>query len=266
MKIFQQSRSNTNTDELDLACIKGDLRSFIEQSQEGHRDTKDLVSIESLNIRTHISSVSTKTNKALGRVQQSLDSLVLDTGVQVTQAKRERLLQSLKYPGFNERRNQVSEAYKSTGSWIFAGDGEGVDGVEDGVVPHADDTSSATAESKESSHCCRGDLSTIKWDSFSNWLRSTDTFYWISGKPGSGKTTLVKSILEHPNTRAYLDIWQPGSLIISHFFWRPGTQLQQNIKGLLCSLLHQLLHNGSTAVEFGLSSHQNSSTKDADTA
>jgi ABC-type lipoprotein export system ATPase subunit len=30
------------------------------------------------------------------------------------------------------------------------------------------------------------------WDNFSRWLRSGDSIYWISGKAGSGKSTLMR--------------------------------------------------------------------------
>lgn len=244
--------------------LKGDLRSFIEQSRNGHRSTKELVSRESIDIKNHVLSASAETNEALERVHRGLSSLVLDKGVKVNQAKRDCLLRSLKYQGFNERQNQVSEAYGSTGSWIFAGDGDGVDGVEGSAASSSNSINPETTESEEVSRSA-GNLSTIKWDSFSNWLRSTDKFYWISGKPGSGKSTLVKSILDHADTQKYLDIWQPGSLIISHFFWRPGTALQQDIKGLLCSLLYQLLRDSTTALNYVLSSVPHSNAKDSDT-
>ncbi|KAJ0116934.1 hypothetical protein J7T55_003348 [Diaporthe amygdali] len=256
--------SSTSNAELNLKDLKGDLRSFIEQSRNGHRSTKELVSRESIDIKNHVLSASAETNEALERVHQSLGSLVLDTGVQVNQAKRDCLLRSLKYQGFNERQNQVSEAYGNTGSWIFAGDCDGVDGIEGSAASSSDGINPGTTES-EGARRSPSDLSNIKWDSFSNWLRSTDKFYWISGKPGSGKSTLVKSILDHADTQKYLDIWQPGSLIISHFFWRPGTALQQDIKGLLCSLLYQLLRDSTTALNYVLSSVPHSNAKDSDT-
>lgn len=111
------------------------------------------------------------------------------------------------------------------------------------------------------------DPSEASWDLFSNWLSSTAPVYWISGKPGSGKTTLVKYVLNHPKTATYLDIWSPRALTISHFFWRPGNKMQQSIKGLLCSLLYQLLDNSVTATKHVLQyiQDQRLGVKDADT-
>lgn len=41
---------------------------------------------------------------------------------------------------------------------------------------------------------------TKAWDNFAQWLESGDGVYWISGRPGSGKSTLMRYIVEEPNT------------------------------------------------------------------
>ncbi|ETS80322.1 hypothetical protein PFICI_07851 [Pestalotiopsis fici W106-1] len=257
--------SSANTAELDLKKIKEDLRSFIVQFQNGHRNTSELVSRETIAIKEHVTSVSAQNAKSLEIARQSLDSLVLDASFHESQAKRDRLLQSLKYPGFNERRNQVAEAYKNTGTWIFAGDGDEIDSLEDRARSSSEDITSETSESQETRHNVQDYVSAIKWDSFSNWLRSTDTIYWISGKPGAGKTTLVKFIINHPDTQTFLKVWQPSPLIVSHFLWRPGTELQRSIKGLLCSLVQQLLENSTTVLDSILQCVPRVNMKDTDT-
>lgn len=263
MRSRLQPSSSTSSAELDSKRIKRDLREFIEQSRKGHRSTKELVSREIMNIREQISSLSSETNEGIGRVQTHLATLVLNPEIKVSQEKRKHLLDSLKYPGFNERRNQVSDAYENTGRWIFAGDGEG--DVQDDATSDSEDMVPEAKESSQKSQINQDSRSEFEWDSFSNWLRSTDTFYWISGKPGSGKSTLVKFVMDHKATKKFLEVWNPTTLIVSHFFWRPGNALQQNIKGLLCSLLHQLLHNNPAALEFAVSFVPDSNMKDAET-
>lgn len=95
-------------------------------------------------------------------------------------------------------------------------------------------------------------LNDFKWDSFSNWLMSTNTFYWISGKPGSGKTTLVKHILSSPKTKQYLDVWKTKSVIISHFSWRTGTDMQRNSKGFLLSSLPTIIGQPRSPWDYSL--------------
>lgn len=66
--------------------------------------------------------------------------------------------------GFSEirsREERVADAYTRTFEWIFQG---------------SDD--------------CPG-----QWSNFVDWLQSGDRLYWITGKAGSGKSTLMKYIL-----------------------------------------------------------------------
>lgn len=229
-------RSTVNDTNFDLTDLSADVRSFVEEYRKGHLDVKRLVSREGLDTRAHISTAIQGTDEAVKKVGQDLGKLALNVDVQVDQDKRKSLLQSLKYPGFNERRNQVDKAHTDTFNWVFAGD-EGESDAPD------------------------SEMSTAKWDSFSNWLKSTDIFYWISGKPGSGKSTMVKYILTDQRTHNYLDIWSPHCLLISHYFWRPGNSMQRSINGFFCSLLYQLLENSETAIERVLESTEGSSMK-----
>ncbi|KAI8626180.1 hypothetical protein F5Y19DRAFT_229340 [Xylariaceae sp. FL1651] len=103
------------------------------------------------------------------------------------------------------------------------------------------------------------------WDNFSDWLKSESKLYWISGKPGSGKSTLVKFILGNPLTREALDIWKPNTTILSYFFWKPGSRMQKSIKGLLCSLLYQALSEDQDALNVLLSSTPSLASKDDNT-
>ncbi|KAF3761730.1 hypothetical protein M406DRAFT_74669, partial [Cryphonectria parasitica EP155] len=266
--LLAQIWSSTHAAELNLSNVKRDLRSFVEEYQRGNHNTDQLVSREALITREHTSTTSKFTNTAIQNAQQTLDGLALKADIQMNDVKRERLLQSLKYPGFNERRNQVTEAYKNTFEWVFVGDGdesESDSSESEEVISDSDDESYSTGASSEEMQADLTSLPAIKWDSFSNWLRSTDNMYWIIGKPGSGKTTFMKYIMGHKKTREYLSIWSPEPLIISHYFWRPGTAMQQNIKGLLCSLLYQLLQNSDAALQHVFSHVPGSETKDADT-
>jgi hypothetical protein len=81
----------------------------------------------------------------------------------------------------------------------------------------------------------------VDWDSFKDWLMSEQPIYWVSGMPGSGKSTLMKFLLKHPKTIQYLQKWNQDTALLSYLFWKPGTPMQQSFKGFLCSLLFQLL-------------------------
>jgi hypothetical protein len=88
------------------------------------------------------------------------------------------------------------------------------------------------------------DNSTNKsWPNLHNWLRQESGIYWISGKAGSGKSTLMKYLHKDPRLKAALKEWAGGlRLIVVHFyFWNAGSDLQKSQEGLLRGLLHQVL-------------------------
>ncbi|KAI1662977.1 hypothetical protein F4813DRAFT_384552 [Daldinia decipiens] len=86
-----------------------------------------------------------------------------------------------------------------------------------------------------------------------------------SGKPGSGKTTLVKYLIDNPLTKEALIIWSKGAndpMILSHFFWKAGSEkLQRNIKGCICSILHQAVRPETIPLSSILTTYKFVSTK-----
>ena len=94
------------------------------------------------------------------------------------------------------------------------------------------------------------DDSVLKWRgdsarlSFAGWLRSTDKIYWIEGKPGSGKSTLMKFLANKSRVASALRPAVPPTqheiVVLKYFAWAGGAHLQRNIHGMLSSLLHQL--------------------------
>ena len=79
---------------------------------------------------------------------------------------------------------------------------------------------------------------------FQDWLKGEDirTKYWIQGKPGSGKSTLMKFAKDHPLTRNLLKQYHPSHwLIAAYFFHDRGTEVQKSISGFLREILYQIL-------------------------
>jgi hypothetical protein len=115
------------------------------------------------------------------------------------------IIQSLKYDQMVARRRSIEDACKNTFTWIF------------------DDTS----DGKQTEY------------SFLEWLKCGDGVYWVAGRAGSGKSTFMKYLSEHPETETWAKSWAEGKEIIiaSHFFWTAGTKMQKSQEGLLSSLL-----------------------------
>ena len=74
------------------------------------------------------------------------------------------------------------------------------------------------------------------------WLRGGRQIYWIRGKPGSGKSTLVKLLVDDARTSAAFRSGTPLKQAVAVFFFHDrGTPLQKSLIGLLRGLLYQIL-------------------------
>ncbi|KAK8093929.1 hypothetical protein PG997_000614 [Apiospora hydei] len=137
----------------------------------------------------------------------------------------EEFLSSLLFNEMNDRLLSVKGAAPNTLEWLF-------------YDPDSDGGLSVKASSQKIPKRYH------RWANFHQWLRTDSSLYWICGKIGSGKSTLMVHIIQDRRTRKGLDIWkgQARLHVFQFFFWRPGSELQKSILGLLRSLLY---HSGS---------------------
>lgn len=126
--------------------------------------------------------------------------------------QREKLLDSLAFPHMNARKNAITDPHPTTFEWLF--------------MPNDQECTQAQGK-----------------NSFQEWLRSDSKIYWISGKPGSGKSTLMNFIAEHDSTCKQLKKWSgPRDLImIDGYLWNAGASSQRSYHGLLATLLSSIL-------------------------
>ena len=130
-------------------------------------------------------------------------------GIIATEEAYRRLHERLYFPAMHDRDQGIDKAHKQTFEWIF-------DKTGNELRP---------------------------WHHFIDWLEKGHGTYWISGKAGSGKSTLMNFICHDPRTDAALRIWSGIDEIFmpSFFFWSPGSQLQKSLAGLLRSLIYQIM-------------------------
>ena len=78
---------------------------------------------------------------------------------------------------------------------------------------------------------------------FYEWLVHGTGLFWISGKAGSGKSTLMKFLSDHTATKQALEEWAGDKELVtaSFYFWHAGTELRKSQEGLLQSLRHEIL-------------------------
>jgi hypothetical protein len=123
-------------------------------------------------------------------------------------AIRMRLLQHLQYSDIRDREERISRALIDTFEWIY-------------LQRETDD---------------------VKWTCFVEWLQSDNGLYWIMGKAGSGKSTIMKFLHSDPRTESHLQEWAQNSklVIAGHFFWNSGNSMQMSLDGLIRTLLYEI--------------------------
>ena len=91
---------------------------------------------------------------------------------------------------------------------------------------------------------------------FWGWLSGpqqagTPIFFWIQGKPGSGKSTLMKYALAQKETRELLASADSGNWhLIPFFFHDRGSSIQKSVTGLLQELLYRLVEANEKLLAF----------------
>ncbi|EUC30786.1 hypothetical protein COCCADRAFT_44375, partial [Bipolaris zeicola 26-R-13] len=90
------------------------------------------------------------------------------------------------------------------------------------------------------------------WSDLGQWLRSGAGIYWISGKPGSGKSTLMKYLFENSKAPELLKIWAGSrKLTMANFFlWNVGSPEQNTLNGLARGLLYHVLEENQSLIPF----------------
>ena len=76
---------------------------------------------------------------------------------------------------------------------------------------------------------------------FVDWLRSDDRVFWIKGKPGSGKSTLVKYLTESARAKDLASKTSIPTFFISYFFYELGDSQEKAFVSLLHAFVYWLL-------------------------
>ena len=161
-------------------------------------------------------------------VPQDFAECILQTVSEQEREKRDKILSSqlVKPLWFEElpvRQETIREAYPATLEWAFE-----------------------KPEEHASQH---------EWDDFSEWLKTDDDLYWISGKPGAGKSTLMKYLRLDGRTFDFIAEWpyhrsSPKTLTVAgFFFWNSGSELQMSRVGFGRSMLTQLIDEATSVAE-----------------
>jgi hypothetical protein len=166
-------------------------------------DTRTSVTQEGITTRMKIADEAKASRMNIG------DEFFLLKIAQADEAHRKAVMESLFFPDIHSRQETIKEAHRNTFQWIF-------------------ETNSQQTQS---------------WSNFAEWLQNGQGIYWISGKAGSGKSTLMNYVFAEERTTEALKTWAGKRQLLTptFFFWNAGSTLQKSTGGLLRSLLYQLL-------------------------
>ncbi|KAM0689194.1 hypothetical protein Q7P36_011271 [Cladosporium allicinum] len=84
-----------------------------------------------------------------------------------------------------------------------------------------------------------------------HWLERGEGIYWICGKAGSRKLTLMKSLIDNTNTWHMACSWSKQDVLViaEFFFWYLGSSEQKSVRGLLRGILYQILQSQPRLIE-----------------
>lgn len=182
-----------------------------------------------------------------------------------TKEETERLIQGhileqLRFTNMGDRYERIKEAHAWTFNWIFQ-EGSVVDDPEMESLAGEDwasimRRSTKSSSDEEENSGAGASESTISddekeranspaWSSFIDWLRGEEDVYRITGKPGSGKSTLMKYLYNDPRTLEHLRNWSDCFPLVTggFFFWNSGTVMQMSKMGLLQALLYESINH-----------------------
>ncbi|TGO16416.1 hypothetical protein BTUL_0028g00160 [Botrytis tulipae] len=145
------------------------------------------------------------------KLLRTIDAVNEIAQVAVRDSRQRRILNLLRFREIHARHEEIRLAHRETFEWLFH----------------------ETQPGERS------------WTNFMEWLQNDNSVYWINGKAGSGKSTLMKFISDDSRLMEALRTsrWANGRPVIkaSFYFWYNGTSMQKSRKGLMQSLLLQLL-------------------------
>jgi hypothetical protein len=128
--------------------------------------------------------------------------------------KAERLLDWLYFAQMGDRESEITDAYESTFQWALQHHKSG--------------------------------------PRLASWLRDGNGLFWIQGRLGSGKSTLMKYVWESKELERHLSIWASDQPLhrACFFFWKKGaSKLQKSLQGLYRSLLASLIRSNKDLVD-----------------
>jgi hypothetical protein len=150
--------------------------------------TKELGQLKQ-EVQTHFRKVKFESPNS-NEIAIILEGLLRITKEAIEISAEQAILGDLYFGTINNRQESIPKEHENTFKWIFhENDQHNV------AQPHS---------------------------SFVHWLTTDEPVYWISGKPGSGKSTLMKFLANDNRTRKLLEKWAGSDKLFTaaFYFWK----------------------------------------------
>lgn len=194
---------------------------------------------------------------SLAEIRNSLSTILSQMeAVPKLNTAEECMLRRLYFSSMKSRFDSVSNAEMGTFSWLLEDEGHGDLKSPETNEEYSEDSSTAeavpsTATRSSIKYSEERSLKEQVRQSFLEWLGSGDGIYHISGKAGSGKSTLVKFLCQNPSLMSELEGWAKDKKLVfaNFFFWASGDMQQRSLEGLYRSLLFEILNQYPGLIE-----------------
>lgn len=122
-----------------------------------------------------------------GTAQDQIRKLLHMHEEALTYVYQERILKSLSFQGMNLRRDQIRNPHGHTFEWVLS----------DESLTNHDPQQDQKREMRKQ----------LSREKYLTWLSSSSGIFHVSGKLGSGKSTLMRFLYSHPRTKEELEKW-----------------------------------------------------------
>ncbi|KAK1721245.1 uncharacterized protein BDZ83DRAFT_784629 [Colletotrichum acutatum] len=169
-------------------------------------------SIEGLKISTDVCSLRDS-------IKDDIQKLVRIPERSLERLAQGSILRGLEFDTMYYRHDTICEAHEKPFRWILADDFDDRCNVD-----------------------CPNERRDIQ-QKLTQWLSSGSGVFHFSAKIGAGKSTLMKIIINHGESRKRRNTWTGDKTLVcaKFFFWNSGSERQRPISGLYLGLLHEVL-------------------------
>lgn len=168
---------------------------------------------------------------------QNLKTLVQVSSEARAAAIQDWILRGLQRTAVNPRLNSISDAEETTFEWFLDPADEEQEGS--GGTLGSEDLGTEESYLKRRVKQNR-EIAAM----FQDWLESGSRVFHLVGKPGSGKSTLMKFVTDHPKTHMLLEKWAVSmkkDLLVARFFlYKLGNDDEKTLRGLWHGLLYDI--------------------------